>query len=111
MPKLTECIDSLQIVHENIYDHVVEKLSKAYKQVRIGDPLDGKCVNFLCILLQYKLVLLIQNSSVVELYKWCFLRGAVRRGGVGDKGTGHGLSCCASLSRDLPSPSISSFAV
>eukprot|EP00795_Rhopilema_esculentum_P006190 gene6190-11593_t len=28
------------IVHDNIYDHVVEKLSKAYKQVKIGDPLD-----------------------------------------------------------------------
>eukprot|EP00794_Sanderia_malayensis_P009783 gene9783-10782_t len=28
------------ILHENIHDEVVERLIKAYKQVRIGDPLD-----------------------------------------------------------------------
>ncbi|XP_022094228.1 alpha-aminoadipic semialdehyde dehydrogenase-like [Acanthaster planci] len=28
------------ILHENIYDEVLEKLKKAYSQVRIGDPLD-----------------------------------------------------------------------
>ena len=31
-----------QILHEKIYDEVLEKLKKAYSQVRIGDPLDGK---------------------------------------------------------------------
>lgn len=30
------------IVHESIYDAVKEKLVKAYKQLRIGDPLDEK---------------------------------------------------------------------
>ena len=29
-------------MHEKIYDQVVERLRNAYKQVRIGDPLDGR---------------------------------------------------------------------
>jgi len=29
-------------VHEDIHDEVVERLKKAYTQVRIGDPLEGK---------------------------------------------------------------------
>lgn len=32
----------LQTVHEDIHDDVVERLKKAYAQVRIGDPLEGK---------------------------------------------------------------------
>ena len=32
----------LQTVHEDIHDEVVERLKKAYGQVRIGDPLEGK---------------------------------------------------------------------
>ena len=30
-----------QIVHEKVYDEVLERLKKAYAQVKIGDPLDG----------------------------------------------------------------------
>jgi aldehyde dehydrogenase (NAD+) len=30
------------IIHENVYDQFVEKLSKAYLQIKIGDPLDAK---------------------------------------------------------------------
>ena len=30
-----------QIVHETVYDEVLERLKKAYAQVKIGDPLDG----------------------------------------------------------------------
>ena len=29
-------------MHEDIHDEVVERLKKAYSQVRIGDPLEGK---------------------------------------------------------------------
>lgn len=29
-------------MHEDIHDEVVERLKKAYGQVRIGDPLEGK---------------------------------------------------------------------
>lgn len=32
----------MQTVHEDIHDDVVERLKKAYAQVRIGDPLEGK---------------------------------------------------------------------
>ena len=31
-----------QILHEDVHDEIVEKLTKAYMQVRVGDPLDGK---------------------------------------------------------------------
>lgn len=31
----------MKIVHEKVYDEVVERLKKAYSQVRIGDPLDS----------------------------------------------------------------------
>ena len=30
------------IIHENVYDHFVAKLTKAYQQIKIGDPLDSK---------------------------------------------------------------------
>jgi len=30
------------IIHENVYDLFVEKLTKAYQQIKIGDPLDSK---------------------------------------------------------------------
>lgn len=30
------------IIHENVYDRFVEKLTKAYQQIKIGDPLDSK---------------------------------------------------------------------
>jgi aldehyde dehydrogenase (NAD+) len=29
------------IIHENVYDQFVEKLTKAYQQIKIGDPLDA----------------------------------------------------------------------
>ena len=32
-----------QILHEKVHDEIVDKLTKAYSQLRIGDPLDGKC--------------------------------------------------------------------
>ena len=31
-----------QILHEKVHDVVVERLRKAYAQLRIGDPLDGE---------------------------------------------------------------------
>ena len=31
-------------MHEDIHDEVVERLKKAYAQVRIGDPLEGKAI-------------------------------------------------------------------
>lgn len=31
-----------QILHEKVHDVVVERLKKAYAQLRIGDPLDGE---------------------------------------------------------------------
>ena len=31
-----------QIIHDSLHDEIVEKLKKAYGQVPIGDPLDGK---------------------------------------------------------------------
>lgn len=31
---------SLKLVHEKVYDSVVEQLLEAYKQVKIGDPLE-----------------------------------------------------------------------
>ena len=40
-----------QIIHDSLHDEIVEKLKKAYGQVRIGDPLDGKlsaCGNHQC---------------------------------------------------------------
>ncbi len=30
------------IIHENVYDNFVAKLTKAYQQIKIGDPLDSK---------------------------------------------------------------------
>jgi aldehyde dehydrogenase (NAD+) len=30
------------IIHEKVYDRFVEKLTKAYQQIKIGDPLDSK---------------------------------------------------------------------
>ncbi len=30
----------IKIVHESVYDEVVERLKKAYGQLRIGDPLE-----------------------------------------------------------------------
>ncbi|CAF0974683.1 unnamed protein product [Brachionus calyciflorus] len=32
------------IVHENVYDEVVEKLTKAYSQLKIGDPLESTTI-------------------------------------------------------------------
>lgn len=29
------------IVHESVYDNVLERLVKAYQQVKVGDPLEG----------------------------------------------------------------------
>ena len=29
------------IVHESVYDNVLERLKKAYQQVKVGDPLEG----------------------------------------------------------------------
>lgn len=34
-------VPTLQILHEKIHDIVVERLKKAYAQVKIGDPLEG----------------------------------------------------------------------
>lgn len=31
-----------QIIHDSLHDEIVDKLKKAYGQVCIGDPLDGK---------------------------------------------------------------------
>ena len=31
-----------QILHEKVYDEVLSRISSAYKQVKIGDPLDRK---------------------------------------------------------------------
>ena len=39
----------LQILHEKVHDTIVEKLKKAYAQVRIGDPLEGN-IKFYCII-------------------------------------------------------------
>ena len=38
------CYDCVlrQILHEKVHDVVVERLKKAYAQLRIGDPLDGE---------------------------------------------------------------------
>jgi acyl-CoA reductase-like NAD-dependent aldehyde dehydrogenase len=33
-----------QIVHENIYDEVLERLKKAYSQLKIGDPLEPNTI-------------------------------------------------------------------
>ena len=30
----------LKIVHENVYDEVVKRLTKAYSQLKVGDPLE-----------------------------------------------------------------------
>lgn len=30
------------IVHEKVYDEVLDRLKTAYGQIRIGDPLDGE---------------------------------------------------------------------
>ena len=32
----------LQMLHEKIYDDVVDRLKKAYSRVKVGDPLDGE---------------------------------------------------------------------
>lgn len=32
------------MLHESVHDEVVERLIKAYKQVRIGDPWDRKLI-------------------------------------------------------------------
>jgi hypothetical protein len=34
----------LQILHEKVHDTVVERLKKAYAQLRIGDPLEGRLI-------------------------------------------------------------------
>ena len=34
-------MDSYLIAHSSIFDGLVDKLTSAYKQVRIGDPLDS----------------------------------------------------------------------
>jgi acyl-CoA reductase-like NAD-dependent aldehyde dehydrogenase len=34
------CPKNLQLLHESIYQTVLEQLSEVYKQVRIGDPLE-----------------------------------------------------------------------
>lgn len=36
---------SLQVLHEKVHDQVVAGLVKAYKQLRVGDPLDGKLLD------------------------------------------------------------------
>ena len=30
------------ILHEAVYDNVLERLKKAYQQVKVGDPLEGE---------------------------------------------------------------------
>ena len=40
-PKIIYCF-SKQIIHEAVYDTILERLIKSYGQVKIGDPLDGK---------------------------------------------------------------------
>lgn len=47
---------SLQIIHESIYDEVVSRLVKAYAQVPIGDPLEGKCTQ--------------RNQQLILIYQW-----------------------------------------
>lgn len=44
----------MQTVHEDIHDDVVERLKKAYAQVRIGDPLEGKWFDKKKIYIIYK---------------------------------------------------------
>lgn len=31
-----------KMLHEKVYSKVLERLEKAYKQIKIGDPLEGK---------------------------------------------------------------------
>ena len=38
---LTISVFFLQIVHASVHDEIVERLKKAYSQVKIGDPLEG----------------------------------------------------------------------
>ena len=33
----------VQMLHEKVYSEVLERLEKAYRQVKIGDPLEGQC--------------------------------------------------------------------
>ena len=44
--RTAECVifsgNFFQIVHESVHDVVVERLKRAYSQVRIGDPLEGE---------------------------------------------------------------------
>ena len=37
----TVSVICLQILHESVHDVIVERLKKAYSQVKIGDPLEG----------------------------------------------------------------------
>lgn len=34
------CSEKMQLLHESIYQTVLEQLTEVYKQVRIGDPLE-----------------------------------------------------------------------
>ena len=66
---------TLQIVHEKIHDTVVERLKKAYAQVKIGDPLEGEYIDFLdwsaMILFLSDGVLYgpLHNEQAVDIYK------------------------------------------
>jgi len=57
------------IVHESIYDTVLEKLKKAYSQVRVGDPLDEGVIYGP-----------LHSKQAVEIYK-CAVAEAVANGG------------------------------
>ena len=35
-------VSNVQMLHEKVYDEVLGRLKKAYKQVKIGDPLEGE---------------------------------------------------------------------
>jgi acyl-CoA reductase-like NAD-dependent aldehyde dehydrogenase len=37
-------LNGLQIVHEKVHDELVARLQKAYKQIKIGNPLDSSSI-------------------------------------------------------------------
>ena len=51
-------------MHEDIHDEVVERLKKAYGQVRIGDPLEGKAKHQKQECCRVKLVRLVSPHSL-----------------------------------------------
>lgn len=54
-------------MHQDIHDEVVERLKKAYGQVRIGDPLEGEAkhqkLGFYCVTLDCKRLILKQRQK------------------------------------------------